>query len=342
MSDRDTLKTEGDESRLQSAYERGFVGAYYTHEGAQSFADTLARLYCTRYGEDALRTYGLAGSGAGKLSLPFLAVTQHFPNCFPGFAQERGDCVAHSTRNAVWISYMNELVYGNNSSRHGIPTLSSEAERSGCISSSAIYWYRNHGGDGWQCAEAAEVCLTKSSMWLCKDYPELGFDLTKYSGKTAGKWGSSPPPESVTEYGKQHLCRNSTVCREYESVRDMLANGNAISSCGSEAFDNQRNKYGVASRSMGRKWYHAMVYGGVDDRPETVEREGCGLVAVGNSWGPNWISGETRIHGTDQHLPQGWFWARWTDLHNRYAIAMGASIGWPARKLPNWGLEGIV
>ena len=331
-----------DETQWQRTYERGFVGAHYDPLAESHLRQLITEAGGQQYGEDAVRACGIQGFGAGKLSLPFKAVTNHFPLCFPGFAQQRGDCVAHSTRNAIWISYMNELVYGKNEDKHSVPTLTQTGERSGCISSSSLYWYRAHSGDGWICAEAAEVALTKSAMWLCQPYPELGFDLTEYDADVSGKWGSKPPPESVTSKGQQNLCKAATVCRNYEAVRDMLATGNAISSCGSEAFKNVRDKYGVARRALGQTWYHAMVYGGVDDRPETVEREGCGLVLVGNSWGPNWISGETLIPGTRLHIPQGWFWARWDDLHNRYAVAFGASKGWPARRHPNWGLEGIV
>lgn len=340
MPERDTL-TVTDSSQLRSIYEAGYQGTYSDPEAVESFSRRIEQFGGQRYGEDAVRSYGLKGIGAGKLSLPFLAVTQNFPNALPGYAQERGSCVAHSTRNALWVSYMAELVYGQNPERHSIPKLSPEAEKSGCISSSGIYWYRNHGGDGWNCAAAAEVALTKSAMWLCQDYPEFGFDLTKYSGSTEGKWGRTPPPEAVTKHGQQYLCRNATVCRDYEALRDLLATGVAISTCGSEAWQNRRNEFGVASRSMSR-WAHAMAVIACDDRPETVEREGCGLLAVQNSWGSNWISGETLIHGTKHRIPQGAFWARWDDFHNRYCIALGASVGWPARRLPNWGLGGII
>lgn len=330
-----------DPSLLQEMYERGFVGSYWNPDSAQKFGNDIEKQGGVRYGEDACRQFGIEGAGAGKLSLPFMAVTQSFPNAIPGRAQERGDCVSFSTRTAIWISYMNELMYGQNPERHSVPTLSPTAERSGCIATESLYWYRGHGGDGWQCAEAADVAITKSGMWLRQNYPDLGIDLTDYSPQTAGRWGSSPPPSKVTEQGQRNLCRNATVCRSYEAVRDMLATGNAISSCGSEAFQKSRNQWGIANRSNSR-WYHAMAYGAVDDRPETIEREGCGLVLVINSWGSNWISGETLIPGTHLHIPQGCFWARWRDIENRYSIAMGASVGWPARAMPDWGLRGIV
>lgn len=340
MPSRPTLESN-DPSRIVDAYERGFVGSYWNPESAQKLGEDIEASGGLRYGEDACRNYGIEGAGAGKLVLPFLAVTQHYPNAIPGRAQERGDCVSFSTRTAMWISYMAELVYGTNVDRHTHPLVSATAELSGCIATEPLYWYRGHGGDGWQCAEAADVALKKSGMWIRKDYPELGVNLTDYSPQTAGKWGSSSPPDKITQQGREHLCRNATVCRTYEAVRDMLATGNALSSCGSEAFQKTRNQYGIADRSYS-KWYHAMAYGAVDDRPETVEREGCGLVLVINSWGKNWISGPTQIPGTSVVIPHGCFWARWRDIESRYAIALGASIGWPARKLPDWGLENIV
>lgn len=200
MYERETVVAP-DAATLQKLYERGFSGAYWNPESAQRFADSIEADGGQRYGEDACRQYRIENAGAGKLSLPYMAVTTHFPNAIPGKAQQRGDCVSFSTRTAVWVSYMSELVYGSNTMRHRIPELSQDAEQSGCISSEAIYWYRGHGGDGWQCAEAADVALHKSSMWLRQDYPELGIDLTNYSPSMAGKWGASPPPDRVTDVG---------------------------------------------------------------------------------------------------------------------------------------------
>lgn len=327
---------------LAQAYERGLMGAYWNPAAAQRLQDDIASAGGQRYGEDACREYGIQGSGAGKLSLPYMAVTQRFPKAIPGVAQERGDCVSFSTRTAIWISYMSELLYGDNPDRESVPDIAPTAEKSGCISSEALYWFRGHSGEGWVCAEAADTAIKKSAMWIRKPYPEIGIDLTEYSPHTAGKWGAAPPPPEVVAIGQRNLCRNATVCRTYESVRDMLAQGYALSTCGSEAFQNQRNEYGVAPRNRLKSWAHAMAYGAVDDRPETVAREGCGLVLVINSWGENWISGNRKIAGTEHSIPQGCFWARWTDLDNRYAIAMGPSKGWPARRMPNWGLGGIM
>jgi len=338
---RDRELIASDPLLIEEAYERGLEGAYWDAAGAEHLLKTIEDRGQNRYAEDACSQYGIYGAGEGKLSLPYRAVSDRYPEAIPGRAQERGDCVSFSTRTAIWISYMYELQYGSNPDKHSIPELSDEAVRSGCISSEALYWYRGHSGEGWQCAEAAEIALTKSAMWIRRDYPELGFDLTKYSPQVAGKWGRLSPPAEIVTKGQENLCQNTTVCRTYESVRDMLATGNAISSCGSEAFEKTRNKYGVASRSR-QTWHHAMAYGAVDDRPETIEREGCGLILVINSWGNNWISGERGIPGTDIEIPHGSFWAKWTDLDNRYAVAMGASAGWPARIMPNWGLGGIV
>lgn len=337
---RQTL-VSSDPQDIARAYERGFVGAYWNAASAQQLGDDIESAGGTRYGEEACRDYAIAGVGEGKLSLTFMAVQQNYPNAIPGRAQERGDCVSFSTRTAVWQSYVNDLIYGSNPDGHALPAISPTAEKSGCISTETYYWLRGHSGDGWQCAEAADVAIKRNGMWLRQNYPELGIDLTDYSPQLAGKWGSSPPPEKILSVGRQTLCRTATVCRTYESVRDMLATGNGISSCGSEAFKNVRNKYGIADRSN-TKWYHAMAYGGVDDRPETVAREGCGLVLVVNSWGSNWISGNTQIAGTNLHIPQGCFWARWSDIESRYAVAFGSSHGWPARPLPDWGLGEIV
>jgi hypothetical protein len=140
----------------------------------------------------------------------------------------------------------------------------------------------------------------------------------------------------------QHLCSNATVCKTYEQARDMLANGYALSTCGMEAFVSQRDAFGVCKRNHGDSWAHAMAAIAVDDRSETVQRFGCGLLLIQNSWPSSYLSGPDVIYGTKYRIPQGSFWAKWTDLKDRYMVAIGPSKGWPANNLPDWGLGDII
>lgn len=290
---------------------------------------------------DACDDYYLTNTGKGALSLPFLAAQQLYPGCLPGGAQGRGSCVAWSTRNAAMVSYCASLVYGDNSERHAAPAVTSVACGNGVFATEGIYWFRRHGGDGWQCSAAAQVATEECGLLLRQPYPELGIDLTKYSASTEGRWGASLPPQEVRDVCVKNVCRDATVAKTWEQVRDLLANGYALSTCGSEAFVKTRDEYGVCRRNHGDTWYHAMALVGADDRPATHERYGCGLVLVQNSWG-SYLAGPDDIKGTHHKVPIGSFWARWDDFKNRYCVALGPAKGWKARRLPDWGLGDVI
>ena len=291
---------------------------------------------------DAIDDYGLAGSGAGKLSLPYLAALRFYPDCLPGGYQKRGSCVAWASRNASLVSYCSYIAYGQNNERFSLPVVSPVAMANGVASTEGIYWFRGHSGDGWQCSSAAQVLIEQCGLLLRQNYPELGLDLTEYDVNVEGKWGATAPPEKVRQACGQHLCSNATVCKTWEQVRDMIANGYAVSTCGQEAFVKDRDAYGVCKRNHGDSWAHAMAGIAADDRPEIVERYGCGLVLIQNSWPMGYLKGPDVVMGTKQRIPPSSFWARWLDLKNRYIVAIGPSKGWPAATLPDWGLRGIL
>lgn len=290
---------------------------------------------------DACEEYHLTSTGKGVLSLTYLPTLELYPGCLPGGAQGRGSCVAWSTRNAALVSYCAYLRYGANVERYAVPAVSPVGITNGVFSTEGIYWHRRSGSDGWQCSAAAQVATTECGLLIRKAYPELGLDLTKYSAATEGKWGASLPPQEVRAVCAQHLCRDATVAKTWEQVRDLLANGFALSSCGSEAFAMQRDDRGVCARDHGDTWYHAMAAIAADDRAETIAKYGCGLLLLQNSWG-SYLRGNDLIFGTQLRIPVGSFWARWDDCKNRYFVALGPSKGWAANRMPNWGLGGIV
>lgn len=291
---------------------------------------------------DAIHDYHLEGTGAGKLSLPYLAALDAYPDCLPGGYQKRGSCVAWTSRNAALVSYCSYIAYGANAERFTYPVVSPVAAANGVASTEGVYWFRGHGRDGWQCSAAAKVLVENCGLLLRQKYDELGLDLTEYDPAVEGRWGVSAPPEKVRQECAKHLCSNATVVQTWEQARDMLANGYALSTCGMEAFHNERDAFGVAKRNLGDSWAHAMAAIAADDRPEMVERYGCGLLLIQNSWPASYLKGPDVVWGTKKRIPASSFWARWTDLKNRYMVAIGPSKGWPANKLPDWGLKGIV
>jgi hypothetical protein len=311
------------------AADRGFESYLLDHGGYASAADAMA-------------DYGLFGAGEGKLVLPYLATMEYFPDSLPGGHQKRGSCVAWSTRNAALVSYCAYIKWGKNEERFALPKVSATAIKNGVASTEGIYWYRAKASDGWQCSSAAQVAIEKCGLLLRQKYEDVGLDLTEYDVNLEGRWGASPPPEPIQRLCRQHLCSSATVAKGYQQVRDMLASGYALSTCGMEAFVDRRDSFGVCDRNHMKSWAHAMAATAVDDRPETVQKYGCGLILIQNSWPASYLSGPDAVVGTNHRIPQSAFWARWTDVQNRYFVALGPSKGWPANKLPNWGLGDIV
>ena len=266
-----------DPTRLSSpedclaVYERGFAG-FYPDPAAE--ARLLAEIeasggYARALG--AINFHQLYGAGENILSLPYLAAMRMYPGCLPGGSQARGDCVSWSMRSASLVSYCASLVWQDNSHRYAPPEVSDAARANGVFATETFYWFRAHSGEGWNCGDAARIALTKSGMMVRKNYPEIGIDLEEYSGATAGKWGASTPPEKVIAVTSQHLLSAATVCKTWEEVRDMLANGFALATCGSEAFERSRDEFGFCRRSNS-VWQHAMSFIAADDRREVKQR----------------------------------------------------------------------
>lgn len=216
--------------------------------------------------------------------------------------------------------------------------MSAEAIASGVLSTEAIYWYRNHGGDGWSCDAAANVVLQKSGLWPRRNYSGLGVDLTQYSAGTAGKYGGHEPPEEYGAIGRRHLVRTATELQSAEEIRDFLNQGFGVSSCGGEGFSDERNEDGVSGRRG--SWPHALAVIGFDDRPETVQKYSGPLLLIQNSWG-SWNRGPRRIRGTEIDIPEGAFWARWSDVKNRYFIAFSGVNGWTIKQ-KSLGAKGVI
>ncbi len=326
-----------------AAYETGFVGAECDAEKTRQLQEEIAAAGGIPDGAMACSTYGLEESGKGKLSLTFMPVLQLYPDSLPGGAQGRGDCVSWSTRNACLETMCTDIVSGVpdevTGKLEGAPEVSVPARLAGVLSTEAFYNWRRHGGDGWFCSDSVKVAMNESGLWLRKKYDEINVDFTTYSARNAGLYGSRTPPAAWLEIGKNHRIRTATVLKSYEELRDMLANGYGVTSCGGEGFSSTRDANGVSRKTT--RWAHAMAYGAVDDRPEIHKLYGEPLVLLIQSWG-DWNEGPRRIHGTDIDIPVGAFWARWSDIKNREMIAVSGVMGWPPKKLKSYGALGNI
>lgn len=340
MADEQFYSTPDD---IASAYRRGLEGVYADPAADEALWDYVKGTGGYPEARRACQLYGLENSGKGALSLPFMEIYKLYPDCLPGGSQQRGDCVSWSTRNACLGTMCCEVTSGKpdevSGRLEGAPKVSREGIKYGVLSCEAIYNWRRHGGDGWSCGAAANVVLKESGLWLRKNYPEIGVNLSKYSGKNAGIYGRTTPPASWLAIGKDRLVRTATSVNSYEELRSMLANGYCISSCGSEAWESSRDENGV-SRRRG-SWAHALAYLGVDDRKVIIDLYGEPLVLVQNSWG-EWNRGGTRIYKTNIDIPVGSFWSKWSDLKRRSMIAFSGVNGWPPNKLKDWGVLGKI
>ena len=215
----------------------------------------------------------------------------------------------------------------------GQPEISAEGERNGVIATEPIYGDRGHSGEGASCERLAQHVVEWGGLMLRMNYPDLNLDFTKYDSKIGTRWGGSGTPENVKSVAKQHQVRTATETNSIEEIRDLLANGYGVNSCGGEGWSNKRNEDGVSERSG--SWAHSMGYIGFDDREETKRKYDGPLVLVQDSW-HEWNSGGRRILGTNIDIPHGAFWARARDISRRYGVAFSSINGWPPRKIPHW------
>ena len=346
-------------------YDQGFAGAYEEPEETAAFEDLIRERGGTPDGEQVAMSAGFAESGKGKLSLPFIHAVEMLPGCLPGPAQQRGDCVAHSEKNANLITYACEVAAGLPDEVTGLiermPVISSLGILQGAFSTEVYYWFRRHAGDGWSCDASSRVAMREAGKVTRDNHPGIGVDLTRYSGRNAGRYGRNPPTGAVAAAVNNNLIRNATTLRDREARRDMLANGYALHTCGSEGFARTRNQHGVSRRSG--SWAHAMSVIGFDDRPWAHQTYGGSLDLYLNSWSI-WNSGPRDIHDSAKYIPaekrQRWievglvnrdtgnimiphgaFWARSSDVSRRRVIAKSGVDGWPRLGVPlDLGVEG--
>lgn len=274
------------------------------------------------------------------------------------------NCVSHGNKNAILGTMVGEVVAGQVDEVTGkletIPEIPQAGILSGGLSTEVSYWFRGSNGDGWFCGAAANVSIKKAGAVVRKNYPEIGIDLTKYSGSLAGKYGRSAPPENIAKELRNNLIRTAAQASSFEAIRDNLGQGRFISSCGGEGFSKTRDKNGFSSRSG--RWAHAMAYIAADDRPEIIKMYGSPLVLVLNSWGPGWNGGPRDIFDSAKFvpadkkslwisldivnpqtgnimIPKGSFWAKYSDLKSRDCYVYAGLAGWEMQRIPTWNLN---
>lgn len=361
-------------------YENKLCGVWDDPEATEKFNDTIVKSGGVLFGADAATSSGFADAGAGKLSVPYVFASMLWPGIFPGAGQERGDCVSHDEKNANLISLASEIWAGAPDEVTGKIEIAIEIATAciiqGGFSTEVFYWHRGYDQDGWDCHSSAQVAMTKAGLVPRMNYPDVGIDLSRYSGRLAGKYGRTPPPADVCDAFDDNLIRQATNVQKREVRRDMLFNGNGLSTCGSEGWADTRDENGVSRRKG--SWAHALAFSAFDDRPIVHDTYGDSLELVQNSWnkynrGPRDILDSAdyartlaaeyviRFGGTIEAalkrmeqadiynpktgnlmIPKGSFWALSRDVSRRRVTAKSSVNGWPKRSLLTLGHAGEV
>lgn len=291
---------------ILKAYKDGLVGSWCDPEDTDKL---LGELPHPLFGVAASDLYS---SGKGKVALLHKSAIKHDPSFGPHERQTTGDCVSHSTRNAVDVTRCHEIVGGQ----------AEEFVARGATE--AIYGSRGHGGQGMSCSVAARFVAQNGGILVRKDY---GFvDFSKYNSTIGTSWGRSGVPRDVIEEGKKHQVKTISLVKSVEEARDAIANGYALSVCSNYGFSSRRDSNGIARRSG--SWNHAMAWISMDDSHEIYKET---LFLIQNSWGA-FNGGPKRF---DQ--PDGSFWIREKDaigmLNQNGAWAFSDVDGFPPRKV---------
>lgn len=295
--------------KIWKAYREGFEGSICDPEET---AKLLAKLKTPIFGAAAYKLYG---AGEGKLSLPFKSLLKFDPKFGPHERQTTGDCVAHSTRNAIDITRAVEI------------DIKGESESFETRSATeAIYQSRPWSGQGMTCSGAAKYVNSTGGILLRKNYGSV--DLSVYNSSLGAN--KKIPKNIYATQAKKHQVKTISMISTVQEARDALANGYSISVCSNVGFSSKRDSKGIA-RTSG-SWAHAMAWIACDD---TRERFNEMLFLVQNSWGL-WNSGP-KVHGQ----PDGSFWIREKDARNMLS-QNGSWVfsdvdGFPAKQLPDYG-----
>ena len=297
--------------QILKAYREGFSGSICDPDDVSNL---LGELPMPVFGAAA---HGLRNTGEYKLSLPFKSLLK-FDGGFGAEQQTTGDCVSHSTRNAVDITRAVEI------------DIKGDREQFMARGATeAIYQSRGHRRQGMSCSGAARYVHQNGGILLRKDYGDV--DLSTYNSPLGAQHRI---PDSVyLDEAQKHQVKTVSLISTIEEARDALANGYALSVCSDYGFSSRRDKYGIAKRSG--SWNHALCWCAADDTREIYNET---LFLIQNSWGL-WNSGKKR-----NGQPDGSFWVREGDARGMLA-AQGAWVfsdveGFPPRKI-DWTLDEV-
>jgi hypothetical protein len=297
-------------------YDVGFTGAICDPEDTRKL---MASLPMPLFGTS------LAGTGEGKVSLPFKAVVafERATGRKPyDEAQTTGDCVSHAVRGAADQARAND------------PEVHSAFDWVDRTATEPLYGARGHTGQGAICSQIVRWAHRTGGLMLRRKYPDLDLDLTDYNANVGIRWGGRGVPERVTAAAANHRIGTISLIQTWQQARDAIANGYGVVCCSDVGFRHYRDDDGLSVPKG--VWHHAMHWNGVDDT-----RSGDCRFLIQNSWGWNWINGP-KVHGQ----PEGSFWVRQSAAQRMIeqggTWAVSNVNGFPRRRLKNWGAKEIL
>lgn len=228
-------------------------------------------------------------TGKGKTVLLY-KVIETVAKTFPMRKQTIGDCVSQGAAYAVDAIKAVDI-YLHKQFEEWVGETATEDIYAG--SRVQIGGGRIGGGDGSVGAWAADY-ITKFGALARQKYGNV--DLSVYDGNKARQWGmpNRGVPQELIPIAKEHPVQIVSRVDTYEQVRDLLANGYAITIASMQGFSNRRDAEGFAKPEG--QWAHQMSILAIDDE---YKRPG---VLVQNSWGV-WNGGPKR-----HEQPDGSFW----------------------------------
>lgn len=237
-------------------------------------------------------------SGKGKRVLLYEFIKQASNGNFPKRKQTIGDCVAHGAAYAVDAVKSVDIVLKKEFEEWVDETATEDIYAGSRVQIGG----GRIRGDGSIGAWAARYVNEYGALPRGK-YGNV--DLTTYSGSKARSWGrgGAGVPKSLIPTAKKHPIQTVSKVTTYEEVRDLIANGYAVTIASMQGFSSKRDSEGFA-KPQG-SWAHQMSILAVDDE---YKRPG---VLVQNSWG-TWNSGPKRH---DQ--PNGSFWVDAEEIERR-------------------------
>lgn len=262
----------------------------------------------------------IKGTGKRKCVLLYDIIRKASGGSFPIRKQTVGDCVAQGAAYAVDAIKAVDIVINKELERWVAETATEDIYAGSriTIGKGRIL------GDGSIGAWAARYVNEFGALPRGK-YGSI--DLSKYSGSKARSWGKrgAGVPAELKPHAKKHPVLTVSQVTTYEQVRDLIANGYAVTIASNQGFTSKRDKEGFALPHG--NWAHQMSILGVDDR---YKRPG---VLVQNSWGV-WNSGPTR-----HNQPAGSFWVDAEEIENRIlnrgdSWAFSGYEGFRVQKLP--------